>query len=67
MALAGQTFISMAFNGIYLLSSETFPTEVRHTGMGTASVFARIGGMVAPYMGAPMVYINIYFYQYKVA
>ena len=58
MSLTGKAFVTMAFHGIYIFSAETFPTEVRHVGMGTASVCARIGGMIAPYMGPPMVFFN---------
>ena len=55
MSLSGKAFISMAFNGVFITSAETFPTEVRHVGIGVANLCARIGGMTAPYMGQPMV------------
>ena len=55
MSLSGKMFISMAFNGVYVSTVETFPTDVRHVGIGVANVFARIGGMIAPYMGEAMV------------
>ena len=55
MSFLGKAFGSMAFNGIYMLSSEIFPTEIRNAGMGMASTCARIGGILAPYMGAPLV------------
>jgi hypothetical protein len=31
------------------------PTEVRNIGIGTASMCARISGMVAPFVGGPLV------------
>ncbi len=37
---------------IYVFSAETYPTVVRSVGIGSSSVFARIGGMVAPYVGS---------------
>ena len=55
MSLSGKMFVAMAFNGVYISTVETFPTEVRHVGIGVANVFARIGGMIAPYMGESMV------------
>ena len=55
MSFTGKAFVTMAFYGIYIYSAETFPTEVRHVGMGTASLCARISGMIAPYMGPPLV------------
>ena len=55
MSLLGKMMVWVANEGIYLLTAETLPTEVRHIGIGTASVCGRIGGMIAPYMGTSMV------------
>ena len=55
MAYTGRFFLTIAFNGVFIYSAEIYPTEVRHVGMATASVTARIGGMIAPYMGPPVV------------
>jgi len=40
--------LSSAFNSIYTLSSEAFPTVIRNTATGVCSLVARIGGMTAP-------------------
>ncbi len=53
--MVGKSAITMAFCSIYLYSSELFPTEVRNVGIGTASMFARISGMAAAFIGGPMV------------
>jgi MFS transporter, putative metabolite:H+ symporter len=36
------------YGGIYAYTPEIFPTEVRATGMGTASSIGRIGAIVSP-------------------
>ncbi|XP_029643940.1 organic cation transporter protein-like [Octopus sinensis] len=48
LAVVGKMGVTASFNGIYLTSAELFPTAVRNSGMGTASSFARVGGIVAP-------------------
>ena len=55
MALIGKAGATMGFSGIYLYSSELYPTDVRNVGLGTSSVCARVSGMIAPYVGGPMV------------
>ena len=46
------------FPTIYLYSTEVFPTVVRNIGVGTGSIFARIGSIIAPYI-ATMVNMKI--------
>ncbi|MEV0598453.1 MFS transporter [Streptomyces sp. NPDC050315] len=45
--------LSLFMNGVYALlytyTPETYPTEIRATGQGTASAFGRLGGIVAPF------------------
>ncbi|XP_052828499.1 organic cation transporter protein isoform X2 [Octopus bimaculoides] len=48
LAVLGKLGVTASFFGIYLTSTELFPTAVRNSGMGTASSFARVGGILAP-------------------
>lgn len=51
----GKAFISVTYAVVYVYAAEIFPTEARSIGMGTASMFARISSMAAPYVGGPLV------------
>ncbi|XP_048577052.1 solute carrier family 22 member 15-like [Nematostella vectensis] len=42
-------FVTIAFDGVYVYSSELFPTVVRNTAMGTSTSAARIGSFAAPF------------------
>jgi OCT family organic cation transporter-like MFS transporter 4/5 len=48
--MLGKIGIAAAFAVIYVWSAEIFPTVVRNAGMGSSSAFARVGGMVSPYI-----------------
>ncbi|XP_050392935.1 organic cation transporter protein isoform X1 [Patella vulgata] len=49
-AMLGKVGATMGFAIIYVFSSELFPTVVRQAGMGFSSSFARLGGMISPYV-----------------
>jgi MFS family permease len=55
MSLLGKAFITLAYSVVYVYGSEIFPTEVRNVGIGTASMFECVGGIVAPIIGGYMV------------
>lgn len=48
--------MSISFPTIYLYAGELFPTVVRNVGIGTASMIARIGSMVAPFLVSTKTY-----------
>ncbi|KAK7107667.1 hypothetical protein V1264_015553 [Littorina saxatilis] len=50
LAMIGKLGIAGSFATIWVFSSELFPTVIRNSGMGTSSVCARIGGIIAPYI-----------------
>ncbi|KAL0276166.1 UNVERIFIED_CONTAM: hypothetical protein PYX00_003790 [Menopon gallinae] len=50
LAALGMVGTSVSFPTIYLYSGEIFPTVVRNVGIGTSSMCARIGSMIAPFV-----------------
>lgn len=50
LAMVGKFCITAAYSTTYIHTAEIFPTVVRNAGLGGASVFARIGTMIAPYI-----------------
>ena len=54
MAMIGKAGATISFNGMYIFSSEIFPTEVRNVGVGSCSMAARISGLIAPYVGGSL-------------
>jgi MFS family permease len=50
LAALGIVGMSIAFPTVYLYSAELFPTVVRNVGVGSSSMCARFGSMVAPYV-----------------
>ncbi|XP_029299281.1 solute carrier family 22 member 13 [Cottoperca gobio] len=48
LALVGKFGITASFAIIYVYTAEIFPTVLRQTGIGVSSMFARMGGVLAP-------------------
>lgn len=46
----GMFGLALAFPTVYIYSGELFPTIVRNIGVGTSSMCARIGSMIAPFV-----------------
>ncbi|XP_037048393.1 organic cation transporter protein-like isoform X2 [Bradysia coprophila] len=50
LASMGIIGMSISFPTVYLYAGELFPTVVRNVGVGTASMVARVGSMIAPFV-----------------
>lgn len=50
LAMVGKLAITSSYGAIYVFTSEQFPTVIRNVGLGASSAFARIGGVIAPYV-----------------
>lgn len=50
LASIGLIGMSISFPTVYLYAGELFPTVIRNVGIGAASMIARIGSMVAPFV-----------------
>ena len=50
LSVLGKMFVAGAFEVLYILSGELFPTVVRNVGLGTSSAWARAGSMLSPYI-----------------
>lgn len=48
--MIGKLCISSSFAMIYVYSAELFPTVVRNIGVGSCSMMARVGSILAPYV-----------------
>uniref|UniRef100_A0A8C8GX25 Major facilitator superfamily (MFS) profile domain-containing protein n=1 Tax=Oncorhynchus tshawytscha TaxID=74940 RepID=A0A8C8GX25_ONCTS len=48
LAMVGKFGITASFAVIYVYTAEIFPTVLRQTGIGVSSMFARVGGVLAP-------------------
>ncbi|XP_001944985.1 organic cation transporter protein [Acyrthosiphon pisum] len=49
-AMMAKMSITASYGAVYVYTAEQFPTVVRNMGLGLGSFFARIGGIVAPYI-----------------
>ncbi|XP_045498927.1 organic cation transporter protein-like isoform X1 [Colias croceus] len=56
--LVGKIAITQAFSGIYMYTSELFPTHARHSLLGFCSMVGRVGSIVAPQMPLLAIYID---------
>jgi len=48
LAMVGKFGITASYGVIYLMTVELFPTVIRNSAMGVASMSSRIGGVIAP-------------------
>ncbi|XP_070177033.1 organic cation transporter protein-like [Littorina saxatilis] len=51
MTLIGKLGISGSFGCVFFYTNEIFPTNIRNLAVGTGSTAARVGGMIAPFIG----------------
>ncbi|KAL0830928.1 hypothetical protein ABMA28_003009 [Loxostege sticticalis] len=56
--LIGKIAITQAFSGIYMYTSELFPTHARHSLLGFCSMVGRVGSIVAPQMPLLAIYVE---------
>ncbi|CAM1297601.1 SLC22A14 (predicted) [Pycnogonum litorale] len=50
IALFGRTCIAVAYCNMFVYSSEIYPTVVRNIGLGSGTLLAKVGAMLAPYV-----------------
>ncbi|RXG70757.1 Organic cation transporter protein [Armadillidium vulgare] len=50
LSMLGKSGVSAAFAVVYVYSAEIFPTLYRSIGIGSCSMCARIGGILAPFI-----------------
>ncbi|CAH2047613.1 unnamed protein product, partial [Iphiclides podalirius] len=56
--LIGKIAITQAFSGIYMYTSELFPTHARHSLLGFCSMVGRLGSIIAPQMPLLAIYVD---------
>lgn len=50
IALIGKFSISFTFNGIYIITAETYPTYIRNTAVSISQSLTRFGAVIVPYI-----------------
>ncbi|XP_015589763.1 organic cation transporter protein isoform X2 [Cephus cinctus] len=50
LAMFAKLAITSSYGAIYVFTAEQYPTVIRNVGLGASSTFARIGGVIAPYI-----------------
>jgi len=55
--MIGKLAITSSYGAIYVFTAEQFPTVIRNVGLGASSTFARIGGVIAPYVNHLVCYV----------
>jgi len=48
--MVGKVCVAITFNGCYLHTPELFPTSVRQSSLAVGSAFARVGGILVPFL-----------------
>lgn len=59
LSTIGMFGLALSFPTVYIYSGELFPTVVRNIGVGTSSMCARIGSMIAPFV-ATLVTVEVW-------
>lgn len=50
LATLGNVFASISYHIVYLYTAETYPTTLRQVGIGSCSLAARVGSILAPFV-----------------
>ncbi|KAL5010023.1 hypothetical protein ScPMuIL_012328 [Solemya velum] len=50
LSMVGKMGVSCAFGGIYLYTTELFPTGIRGSILGSVNIAGRLGALIAPYI-----------------
>lgn len=53
--ILGKALITITYSSGYIMTSETYPTDIRAVGMGVATSFARFSSLFASFAGGIMV------------
>ena len=66
LTLFGKACATIGFSSMSVYMPELFPTDVRYVAVGACSVFSCVSGMVAPFVGGPLVRMATCLYRFKV-